>query len=94
MDVAASWQSAQAALALWASEREAAIAEPRQAPPPPVPATGKPIRIAHHRYDDSVFIDGRLVVRGGEPVLVNKDQILREAQKAAENLWERARASV
>lgn len=56
--------AAQAALALWASEREAAIAEPRQAPPPPVPATGKPIRIAHHRYDDSVFIDGVYIVKG------------------------------
>lgn len=61
---------------------------------PMIEPLGNVVHTAQGRDVDSVFIDGRLVVRGGEPLLVNKDQILREAQKAAENLWRRARASV
>ncbi|GAU86075.1 GAF domain-containing protein [Bosea sp. BIWAKO-01] len=55
----------QAASALRASEREAAATEPRQAPPPPEPAgAGREIRVVHHRFDDSVFVDGTYIVKG------------------------------
>lgn len=55
----------QAAGALRASDREAATAEPRQATPQPEPvATGREIRVVHHRFDDSVFIDGTYIVKG------------------------------
>jgi adenylate cyclase len=55
----------QAASALRASELEAAAAEPRQAAPQPEPAAaGREIRVAHHRFDDSVFVDGVYIVKG------------------------------
>jgi len=54
----------QAASALRASEREAAVAETRQVTPLLEPAAGREIRIAHHRFDDSVFIDGTYIVKG------------------------------
>jgi len=54
----------QAASALRASEREAAATEPGQALPLPRPAAGREIRVAHHRFDDSVFIDGTYIVKG------------------------------
>lgn len=54
----------QAASVLRASEREAAAAEPRQATPQPQPAAGREIRVTHHRFDDSVFVDGVYIVKG------------------------------
>jgi adenylate cyclase len=55
----------QAASALRASELEAAAAEPRQASPLPEPAAaGREIRVGHHRFDDSVFVDGVYIVKG------------------------------
>ncbi|MFC3205581.1 GAF domain-containing protein [Aquamicrobium soli] len=55
----------QAASALRASEMEAAATEPRQAAPLPAPAAaGREIRIGHHRFDDSVFVDGVYIVKG------------------------------
>lgn len=55
----------QAASALCANEREAAAAEPRHAAPQPVPAAaGREIHIAHHRFDDSIFVDGTYIVKG------------------------------
>ncbi|MGO4831065.1 GAF domain-containing protein [Rhizobiaceae sp. 2RAB30] len=54
----------QAAGALRASEREAAAAEPREPTPQPQPAAGREIRVAHHRFDDSIFIDGTYIVKG------------------------------
>lgn len=54
----------QAASALRASEREAAATEPGQVLPLPRPAAGREIRVAHHRFDDSVFIDGTYIVKG------------------------------
>jgi len=53
-----------AALALWASEREAAATEPRLVLPQIAPAAGREIRVVHHRFDDSVFIDGSYVIKG------------------------------
>jgi len=55
----------QAAAALRASEREAAKAEPGQPPALVRPATaGREIRVVHHRFDDSIFIDGTYIVKG------------------------------
>lgn len=53
-----------AAGALRASEWEAVAAEPGEAPRQPKPATGREIRVAHHRFDDSVFVDGVYIVKG------------------------------
>ncbi|WP_292577408.1 GAF domain-containing protein, partial [Mesorhizobium sp.] len=50
----------QAASALRASEREAAAAEPRQAAPE-LAAAGREIRVSHHRFDDSIFVDGNYI---------------------------------
>lgn len=48
-----------------ASEREAAAAEPGQGSPVPEPAaSGRDVRVAHHRLDDSVFVDGTYIVKG------------------------------
>ncbi|MDK4733612.1 GAF domain-containing protein [Rhizobium sp. CNPSo 3490] len=55
----------QAAGALRASERAAAAAEQRPAISTPEPAAaGREIRVVHHRFDDSVFIDGTYIVKG------------------------------
>ncbi|CAH1652306.1 GAF domain-containing protein [Chelatococcus asaccharovorans] len=55
----------QAASALRANELEAAAAEPRRAPEQPVPAAaGREIHIVHHRFDDSIFVDGTYIVKG------------------------------
>jgi adenylate cyclase len=55
----------QAASALRASEREAAAAEPRPVATLPEPAAaGREVRVAHHRFDDSVFVDGTYIVKG------------------------------
>lgn len=54
----------QAASALRASEREAAAAEPRQVRPQAEPVAGREVRVAHHRFDDSVFVDGVYIVKG------------------------------
>lgn len=55
----------QAANALRANEREAAAAEPRRAPQQPVPAAaGRAVHVVHHRFDDSIFVDGTYIVKG------------------------------
>lgn len=55
----------QAAGALANSEREAAAAEPAQAARSAAPtAVGREISVVHHRYDDSVFVDGTYIVKG------------------------------
>ncbi|MDO3434768.1 GAF domain-containing protein [Rhizobium sp. CBN3] len=55
----------QAAGALRAGERAAAAAEQRPAISTPEPvAAGREIRVVHHRFDDSVFIDGTYIVKG------------------------------
>ncbi|ABC93607.1 hypothetical conserved protein (plasmid) [Rhizobium etli CFN 42] len=57
--------ASQAGGALRASEWEAASTEPRQAAPVPEPAAaGREVRVAHHRFDDSVFVNGAYVVKG------------------------------
>ncbi|CDZ27829.1 GAF domain-containing protein [Neorhizobium galegae] len=55
----------QAASALRASEREAAAAELRPAVRMPEPVvSGQEVRVVHHRFDDSVFVDGTYIVKG------------------------------
>ncbi|WP_353474333.1 GAF domain-containing protein [Salipiger sp. H15] len=56
--------AAQAATALRASEQEAAAAEPGRLRPRPLPAPGRQVRVLHHGYDDSVFVDGVYIVKG------------------------------
>jgi 5-methylthioadenosine/S-adenosylhomocysteine deaminase len=59
---------------------------------PVIEPLGNLVHTAQGRDVDCVFVDGRLVVLDGEPLLADKRQILRDAQRAAERLWERARA--
>jgi adenylate cyclase len=55
----------QAASALRASEREAAAAELRPAARMTESAAGgREVRVVHHRFDDSVFVDGTYIVKG------------------------------
>ncbi len=55
----------QAAAALRASEREASAIEPRQqAVEAPLVAAGREIRVHHHAFDDSIFVDGTYIVKG------------------------------
>ncbi|MEZ2132892.1 MULTISPECIES: GAF domain-containing protein [unclassified Sinorhizobium] len=55
----------QAASALRASERAAAAAGQRASIRTPEPAAdGREVRVVHHRFDDSVFIDGTYIVKG------------------------------
>ncbi|OWW00096.1 histidine kinase [Rhizobium sp. R72] len=55
----------QAARALRATEREAAAAEMKPAVRMPEPApVGRQVRVVHHRFDDSVFVDGAYIVKG------------------------------
>jgi hypothetical protein len=39
-----------------------------------------------------VCVDERMVVEGGRPVCTDLDEVVREAQRAAEVLWARAAA--
>ncbi|MBL4928511.1 GAF domain-containing protein [Fuscibacter oryzae] len=54
----------QAASALRASEREAAQTVPVPVPPLPATIAGRGVHVIHHRYDDSIFIDGTYIVKG------------------------------
>jgi len=55
----------QAASALRASEREAAAAELKPAVGMPESViAGREVRVVHHRFDDSVFVDGTYIVKG------------------------------
>jgi len=55
----------QAASTLRTSEREAAVAELKPMVSMPEPAAaGREVRVVHHRFDDSVFVDGTYIVKG------------------------------
>ncbi|EPE97490.1 GAF domain-containing protein [Rhizobium grahamii] len=55
----------QAASALRASEREEAAAELKPAVGVPESViVGREVRVVHHRFDDSVFVDGTYIVKG------------------------------
>ena len=53
---------------------------------------GNLVHTAQGRDVAMVFVDGRMVVEGGRPVFADLDEVLREAQRAAEALWARAAA--
>ena len=75
-----------AAGALRASEWEAVAAEPGEAPRQPKPATGREIRVAHHRFDDSVFVDGVYIVKGVAGALLR--------HSCSNGIWAKAGASL
>jgi 5-methylthioadenosine/S-adenosylhomocysteine deaminase len=53
---------------------------------------GNLVHTAQGRDVDKVIVDGRLIVEGGRSLLVDQEVILRDAQRAAERLWQRAGA--
>ena len=53
---------------------------------------GTLVHDAGGRDVEHVFVDGRQVIAGGEPTQVDGERIRRDAQRAAEALWARARA--
>lgn len=63
-EAALSILAGQAAAALRASEMEEAEAEPGALLGRPAPVSMADVRVVHHRYDDSVFVDGVYIVKG------------------------------
>ena len=60
------------------------------------PATdplGNIVHVGQGRDVEMVIVDGRIVVEESQAVLVDQNQIRKEAAEAAKNLWERAKAS-
>jgi 5-methylthioadenosine/S-adenosylhomocysteine deaminase len=53
---------------------------------------GTLVHTAHGRDVETVIVGGRVVVAGGEPVLVDRMAVIARAEAAARALWERARA--
>ena len=60
---------------------------------PRVNPAGTLVHTGQGRDVEHVFVDGRHVVEGGMPKLARLDDILRDAQAAADALWARARGS-
>ena len=63
-EAALSILAGQAAAALRASEMEEAEAEPGAPLGRPAPVSMADVRVVHHCYDDSVFVDGVYIVKG------------------------------
>jgi len=59
---------------------------------PDVNPLGNLVHVGQGRDVEQVFVDGRMVVESGRPCLVDADAIRRDAQRAADALWARARA--
>ena len=59
---------------------------------PMIDPLGNLVHTAQGRDVEMVIVDGRIVVENGVSTLVDHEKILADAQKAAEALWERARA--
>ena len=59
---------------------------------PDVNPVGTLVHAGQGRDVELVLVDGRMVVEGGRPTLVDMDTVLADAQHAAEALWRRARA--
>lgn len=57
---------------------------------PDINPLGNLVHTAQGRDVDTVIVGGRVVVRGGLPVLVDMDEVLRDARAAAGSLWSRA----
>lgn len=58
---------------------------------PDVNPIGTLVHTGQGRDVELVLVDGRVVVEGGRPTLVNMQAILADAQRAADALWQRAR---
>ncbi|NNU82224.1 amidohydrolase family protein [Halovulum dunhuangense] len=61
---------------------------------PLIDPLGNLVHTAQGRDVRHVVVDGRIVLRDGRSTLANEDEILRDAQRAAEALWSRARAEL
>ncbi|MFM9888332.1 MAG: amidohydrolase family protein [Burkholderiales bacterium] len=59
---------------------------------PNVNPIGNIVHVGQGRDVETVIVDGRVVVEGGEPVLVKREAIIAAAQHAADALWARAKA--
>ena len=59
---------------------------------PHVNPVGTLVHTGQGRDVELVLVDGRVVVEGGRPILVDVNSVLADAQKAADALWHRARA--
>jgi 5-methylthioadenosine/S-adenosylhomocysteine deaminase len=59
---------------------------------PSVNPIGTLVHTGQGRDVELVLVDGRVVVEDGRPALVDVEEILTEAQRAADALWRRARA--
>src|SRR5262245_13714260 len=57
---------------------------------PRTSALGNLIHTAQGRDVEMVIVDGRIVVEGGRATLVDEEQIRRDAERAARDLWARA----
>jgi len=53
---------------------------------------GNLVHVAQGRDVEMVVVDGRIVVEGGHATLVDEAQIIADANRVAQGLWERARA--
>lgn len=75
----------QAANALRASEGEAAAADLKPSARKPDPgAGGREVRVVHHRFDDSVFVDGTYIVKGVAGTLLRLMLDWRQAEGRSE----------
>lgn len=59
---------------------------------PNVNPLGNLVHTGQGRDVEHVFVDGRQVVDSGRPVFVDEEAVRRDAQRAADALWKRARA--
>ena len=59
---------------------------------PDVNPVGTLVHTGQGRDVELVLVDGRVVVEDGRPTLVKMETVLAEAQRAADALWQRARA--
>ncbi len=60
---------------------------------PDVNPLGNLVHTGQGRDVEHVFVDGRQVVNDGRPVFVDEAAVRRDAQRAADALWKRARAA-
>src|SRR3954467_8592858 len=59
---------------------------------PDINPLGNLVHTAQGRDVEHVLVDGKFVIENGEPVFADSADIRREAQRAAEALWKRAKA--
>ena len=59
---------------------------------PAVNPLGNLVHTGQGRDVEMVFVEGQCIVRDGRPLLVDMDEVLAEARRAAANLWRKAAA--